>query len=202
MSDSSEALLELLRRCTVRFSGASQGTGFFVAPGMILTCAHVVEDMRGKVARINIEWDGKPYPATILEYRAAPYPDLALLRVELGDHPCVYLDGVIEVRDLLYTYGYTDDYPRGDSATFEYEGPTGSPPLLKFKEGQTRPGLSGSPLLNQCTGAVCGMVKLTRGRDNSLGGRAIPYATILAELDELFGLQQRFHHAYRGWAIA
>jgi len=133
MPDSSEALLEFLRNCTVRFSGASQGTGFFVAPGRILTCAHVVEDMRDRAAPIDIEWDGKPYPATILGYRAKPYPDLALLSVELGAHPCVYLDGAIEVGDPLYSWGYTDQYRNGDSATFEYEGPIGAQPFLKLK---------------------------------------------------------------------
>lgn len=105
MPDSSEALLALLRRCTVRFSGASQGTGFFVAPGQILTCAHVVEDMRDKAAPIAIEWNGKPYYPTIPDdrhYRAKPYPDLALLRAELGAHPCVYLYEAIEVGDPLY----------------------------------------------------------------------------------------------------
>jgi hypothetical protein len=183
-----------------RFSGASQGTGFFVAPGRILTCAHVVEDMHDKAAPIDIEWDGKPYPATILDYRAKPYPDLALLQVKPGDHPCVYLNGAIEVGDTLYSYGYTDEYPDGDSVTAKYEGPSGgASSLLKFKEGQVRPGLSGSPLLNQRTGAVCGIVKRTRARETDLGGRAIPCATILAELDELSGLQQRFHRADPGW---
>ncbi len=37
-------LYELLRRCTVRLSASGiQGTGFFVAPDLILTCAHVVK---------------------------------------------------------------------------------------------------------------------------------------------------------------
>lgn len=198
MPDKSEALLELLRRSTVRFSGASQGTGFFVAPGRILTCAHVVEDMR-EGTPIPIEYDGRTHSATILEYRAKPYPDLALLRAELGDHPCVYLYGAIEVGDRLYSWGYTDQRRGGDSATFEYEGPSADPHLLKLKAGQARPGLSGSPLFNQRTGAVCGVVKSTRDRDTDLGGRAIPYETILGELPDFPGLQESFHRGDRRW---
>lgn len=199
MPDSSEALLKLLRRCTVRFFGTSQGTGFFVAPGRILTCAHVVENMPDRAAPIDIEWDGKPYAATILGYRAKPHPDLALLQVELGPHPCVYLEGAVEVGDRLYSCGYTDQYPDGDSATFEYEGPIGAQPFLKLKAGQARPGLSGSPLFNRRTGAVCGIVKSTRDRTTDLGGGAIPCATILAELGDLASLQERFHRADRSW---
>lgn len=39
-----KALTDLLNRCTVKLSvpGKGHGTGFFVAPGLILTCGHVV----------------------------------------------------------------------------------------------------------------------------------------------------------------
>lgn len=42
----SQDLDDLLRRCTVRLrvpQDESQGTGFWKAPGLLLTCAHVVE---------------------------------------------------------------------------------------------------------------------------------------------------------------
>src|SRR5262245_34980271 len=42
-----DRLLQLLQRCTVRIdAGDEQGTGFFVAPGLLLTCDHVVCDAR------------------------------------------------------------------------------------------------------------------------------------------------------------
>ena len=36
-----------LRRCTVKIdvAGAPKGTGFFVAPGHVVTCAHVLESL-------------------------------------------------------------------------------------------------------------------------------------------------------------
>ena len=65
------------------------------------------------------------YSGRIVVFLAKPYPDLALLQCDaLQDHPCVYLHADIALHDSLYSYGYTDEYPRGDSATFEYEGPT------------------------------------------------------------------------------
>jgi hypothetical protein len=56
----------------------------------------------------------------------------------------VYLEESVQPEDKLYCYGYTDNFPKGESVTFECEGFTGdNPPLLKFKHGQTPYGLSG-----------------------------------------------------------
>jgi hypothetical protein len=40
-----QTLYDLLQDCTVKIptSGQGWGTGFFVAPGQLLTCAHVVQ---------------------------------------------------------------------------------------------------------------------------------------------------------------
>lgn len=198
-----QSLYELLRRCTVRVSFAkkTQGTGFFVAPGLILTCAHVVEEAQKSGAVVDAYWNSQSYPAQIKELRATPYPDIALLQVNLTDHPCVYLSEEAKPFDRLYCYGYPDDYPNGDSATFDCEGWTDDQqPLLKLKQGQVRPGLSGAPLLNIPTGRVCGIVKRTRNRDTDLGGRAVPTKTVLREFGQLAALQQEFHQRLKDWA--
>jgi Trypsin-like peptidase domain len=197
MEPASHALDEWLRRCTVRVeSGSGHGTGFFVALGRVLPCAHVVEDAHKKTTPVKVyyAWQDRQYLADIVTCLPTPYPDLAVLRVEIQDHPCVYLHAEADLRDHLYTYGYTDDYPDGDSATFEYEGPAGEEAqLLKLKIGQARPGLSGAPLLNLRTGGVCGIVKSTRDRSLDLGGRAVPISVILAHLSDLAAWQQTFH---------
>jgi hypothetical protein len=172
MEHSSHDLLDLMRRCTVRVShGSGHGTGFFVAPGFLLTCAHVVEAAHTHASPVEVRWDQRSWRSQIVTFLASPYPDLALLHIEdVQDNPCVYLHRDVNVGDDLYSYGYTDDYPNGDSATFEYEGPTGTEqPLLKLKAGQARPGLSGAPLLNLHTGGVCGIVRTSRDRESDLG---------------------------------
>jgi len=65
--------------------------------------------------------------------------------------------------------------------------------------GQVRPGMSGSPLLNQRTGKVCGIVKFTRDRSFDLGGGAIPTHVILEQFPQLRDLQQEFHGGDRRW---
>ena len=51
---------ELLKLCTVKLSVPGKvgwGTGFFVAPGKILTCAHVVKDAGGQPVKVC--WQGQ-----------------------------------------------------------------------------------------------------------------------------------------------
>src|SRR5689334_7297995 len=119
------SLYELLHDCTVKVtvSGEHKGTGFFVAPRLVLTCAHVVEAAHQQEnIPVEISWRGQVIPAQIYEFRDVSYPDLALLQIKVPDHPCVLLHGGAEPFSLLYTYGYARDESQGASATFENEG--------------------------------------------------------------------------------
>ncbi|WP_405596718.1 trypsin-like peptidase domain-containing protein [Streptomyces sp. NBC_01410] len=178
-----------LRVSTVKVLTGVQGfgTGSFVGPGLVLTCAHVVERAVTSGESITIVWQYKEYTGQVVSFRDRPYPDLALLSVtSLRSHPVIELHHEIELGDLLYAYGYTDLYGEGDSLTTEYEGVTGVHlPLLKLKAGQVRPGMSGAGILNLRTGAVCGITVATRDRGSDLGGRAIPTRTVLSEFPGL-----------------
>jgi tetratricopeptide (TPR) repeat protein len=187
---------DLLHQCTVKLTlpSGGWGTGFFVAPEWILTCAHVVQKANGEP--VQVRWQNQENWAKAVVERSllSPY-DLALLRVTLptdANPPCVYLDEEILSRDPLYLFGYPDlDFPNGCPVTFNSEGLTGDEPeLIKFALGQVRPGMSGSPLLNQRTRKVCGIVKFTRDRSSDLGGGAIPTRVILEQFPQLQELQQ------------
>ena len=53
-----ENLENLLRSCTVRvLGGPAPGAGFFVAPGTVLTCAHVIGD--NSSLTVLWEWCGR-----------------------------------------------------------------------------------------------------------------------------------------------
>lgn len=198
----SSALFEQLHGCTVRVvvcpgEGETWGTGFFAARGRILTCAHVVV-VSGRIS--DDIWifheDGRSAHVTVESENlfASDYPDLALLNVDLArypafqDHPCVTLHPAVRPHDDVYTYGfgYTKTRRPGASMTAEVEGwaqPGGQTDrpekLIQLKQGQVLPGLSGAPLLNLRTGAVCGVVKATRDNLTDLGGWAIPARTVL-----------------------
>lgn len=202
-----QTLYELLADCTVRIlSGGASGTGFFVAPGQVLTCAHVIANaQQGGVQKLPIKvfWKGQEYSAQIVAFRDPDYPDLALLQAPISDHPCVLLQGGAEPFIELYTYGYTGSDSPGASTTFACEGWAGDNyELLKFKEGQVVPGMSGSPVLNRQTGNVCGIIQFTRDRNNALGGKAMLAKVVLREFPELEEKQRQFHQQDRRWTSA
>jgi DNA polymerase III delta prime subunit len=199
-------LYDQLVRCTVRLTlpgGRDQGTGFFVAPGLVLTCAHVVE---GPDKAVDVHWTGGTIPGRVIpDYFRPENIDLALLRVELDDHPCVLLHEPYTLRDEMVAFGYPLNSTKCEAVTVACEdwkrdqGVSPDPPDLKFKQGQVQPGLSGAPLLNLQTGGICGVVHKTRDRASDLGGRALPTALVLERYDFLIGLQKAFHSRDRTW---
>ena len=209
-----QRLDELLQLCTVKITVPGQagwGTGFFAAPGLILTCAHGVKALKpNATAEISWRQEGLAEAAiacagTACMVELIPELDLALLRTsspQTADLPCVYLDGEFHLNDNFYTYGYSDRFPDGTSVTSQCEGDAleNGEPLILFKSGLIRPGLSGSPLLNLRTGKVCGMVKFTRDRSIDLGGGAIPSSVILQQFEALTDHQQAFHQQDARWS--
>lgn len=194
-------LEEFIQSCTVKLSidgAGGWGTGFFVAPGLILTCAHVVKS--ASVQAIKVCWRRQTDFAIATvdrnHFLLAPY-DIALLRFKpvVSDLPIAPLDKDIRPDDSIYTYGYPDEegFSDGYPVTGLCEGFAGiDPQLIKFKAGQVRPGLSGSPLVNQRTGKVCGVVRKTRDRNFDLGGLAIPVQVIFSQWCDLEDLRACF----------
>ncbi len=199
-----QSLYELLRHCTARVSVSGKtgyGTGFFVAPGLLLTSAHVIRTTQFPTDEVQVFWDRQSYHAQITRVVDDVGIDLALLRVDFTSHPCVLLAKGVLPFDNLYSYGYPDIRPGGEPATFILEGKVGDQEeQLKFKNGQVRPGLSGSPLLNVRSGYVCGVIQHTRGRNSEeLGGRAIPVSIVFQVFPEVEILQRQFHRIDQRW---
>ncbi|GHO50082.1 trypsin-like peptidase domain-containing protein [Ktedonospora formicarum] len=218
-----QTLRAFLRQCVVSlFMGeTSLGTGFFVAPGYILTCAHVVrqayESGRTLLAYSSMgtslgEARIERYEYSVVHNQLLPhdpqaseiYPDLALLRIALTTHPCVYLDTrAIMEKDELSSCGFNEKrFAGGDEVAFVAEGKSWLDErryLLKLREGQAQHGLSGAPLLHTRNGTVCGVMQQTRGSQSDVGGRAIPTRAVLEALPELVALQQLAHQEDSRW---
>lgn len=194
-------LEDLLRQCSVRVHGrvgkSHAGTGFFVAPGYVATCAHVVAAVGDPVSIIL--HNGETLAATVCErridndYEPRDWPDLALLAVkdsEASHRDYAVLDADVREGDTLFSWGFPEKYPDGDSLTVVYEGPfeaSGYTQLLKLKQGQVQWGYSGAPLLNKRTGAICGFIKSTRDFAQDLGGRAVSVSLLLESLSNRIG---------------
>ncbi|NJR60645.1 MAG: trypsin-like peptidase domain-containing protein [Cyanobacteria bacterium CRU_2_1] len=194
-----------------------RGTGFFVAPGLLLTCAHVVYDAPEQKVEVFWPKNKTTHLATVCgipsnipsEFKAF---DVALLKIEepIPEHLCVYLDAAttpgdedIKSNDLFFSYGYLEDYPSGAGVTAESEWFTGDdPPLIKFKDSKIQGGLSGGALLNLRTGRICGIVKETRSKIFPEGGGAVPISVAYQQflhLVDLNKLQKDFHQRNDTW---
>jgi hypothetical protein len=85
----------LLERCTVQVHGSNfAGTGFFIAPGLVLTCAHVLKDAGPRPSLLcegqNLQVaETKRIPAEAGKGDFYSFPDLGLVRIE--DPPSVRL---------------------------------------------------------------------------------------------------------------
>ncbi|MFC4536846.1 trypsin-like peptidase domain-containing protein [Sphaerisporangium dianthi] len=186
-----------------------EGTGFFAAPGLVVTCAHVVAPAdRPPPAFVEAVWGELSLDLEVVpgRVRAAVRggPDLALLRTPPDlEHPFVSLSEAAEPGDELWIYGYPSGRYRGGEPVRAFcEGVSvraGATRLLRVAGGRASPGHSGAPVLNWRTGSVCGVVRL----DELVEGdtpvvRLVPAAAILAAFPEVGGAQ-RSNTANRAW---
>ncbi|MFF3863640.1 tetratricopeptide repeat protein [Streptomyces sp. NPDC002209] len=189
-----------LRRYVVRIDRADDGrvlgTGFFVAPGWVVTCAHVVFDASQgtEVDQVLLVPDSSlrssPVPAVVKARSEPPqgtalwpFPDLALVRLDSElDHPCVRVYPGDPIGGECHAWGFPRRehgvIPPGSPASFHFEGVEGDG-YFKLKAGQAAPGLSGAPLLCPGRRAVVGVVSATRDADSDLGGWASPLQALL-----------------------
>ena len=92
---------DFLVDCTVRVeSSGRRGTGFFIAPGLVLTCAHVIEDAASgdyTPSGADIHWGGGQYAARVVRY-GGPVPapilpfwkrTLRIIHARICLSPCV-----------------------------------------------------------------------------------------------------------------
>ncbi len=163
-----EKSIECLKNSTVKISTSTdRGTGFFVDNNLIITCYHVIKDV--KYDNIKIEINGTSITPAKIDKNEEQ--DIALLEVDFNSKNFVAIDSNLITQDKCKSFGYS--YIEGEPVTFEYEGTDGDG-YLKFKGGQFEPGLSGGAILNLRTLRVCGIVKATRDKTTSLGGFGIP----------------------------
>ena len=181
--------------------GRHAGSGFFAAPGVVVTCHHVLRlgDLSSDEAGASVSVispTGVAY--RVLDTRElSEEDDLAILRVEPAHtHAFVLLDTGFRVRDAFATFGFPEGHPDGAASTLVAQGWTEVDRILDVADAGVGRGMSGCPVLNQRTGAVCGI--LTRGSAHpGSGGHVISVRRLYALSPPLSSANFRHHTTRR-----
>jgi hypothetical protein len=195
-ADPAEILVPLAIEATVRIHGAGpgnpfRGSGFFIAPNWVLTCAHVAlagqeEPVAAAARRVSVGY-GDKLLAGVVEWAEPdghpgtgrwPAPDLALIRMlDVVDHPCVWLTERTAKGYTTNQVAFFGWVPM-DGEVMSYNGRctisgqlgAGSGGILKLSNDDEMPqGLSGGPVVDLVRGEVIGVLKARRtGQDGGL----------------------------------
>ena len=216
-----EVLKRLTDDCTVEVltdGGITGGSGFFIAPGVIVTCAHVVASGdRVTATRATVTWRGRSYrgqvdakPPRKGPARVWAYPDLCVITLDEVPprQPHVVLGELRETdTSEIYVGGFNHVY---DSTATGFQG---TPGMLAGPQGlgrrrvrgivqcQLAPGMSGGPVLDPRRGVVCGMIKCQRKKDSSMGGLVIPAGGLREEFAHAWQANQEAAHHNDEWSL-
>ena len=196
-------------RIGIDIVGASDegGSGVWIAPGTVLTCAHVVPV--GHNSKVQVGWRGHILIGTVSEQVPDtpagglwPYPDLAVIFVEdAPDHPCAWLSEAAPVRELV-AFGHSAALGEGlrPAEIVGWNGGShayGTGQFWQFKGNELVPGMSGGPVLDLATGAVCGILSVTIGEGADRGGYIVPIEALrclsVQRRQDLFIAHDKFH---------
>ncbi|MFD9005033.1 trypsin-like peptidase domain-containing protein [Streptomyces sp. NPDC059582] len=210
------SLTEALRETTVAitspgFHGGGPGvvgTGFFAAPDLVVTCAHVVPHH----TQVSGIWQDQQLTLDVvrtLPHKDGSGPDLALLR------PCdaprspswACLGGAYREDDSLWGWGYPKTaYRGGDALSFRTVGDSvhrHGADMIKVAGVQVFGGHSGSPVLNLRTGGVIGMLRGKEPREGDSdahhAARLIPTSAVLAAFPEVAKAQREAVTTNAAW---
>ncbi|WP_406092623.1 trypsin-like peptidase domain-containing protein [Streptomyces sp. NBC_01013] len=172
------------------------GSGFFIAPSWILTCAHVA--MRGEGGMVDVWFKGDRYSTELSEVPGEvvaampgarppgapgwPAPDLALIKLQRPvEHTCVYVsersEAMLRSREI-HCVGWAPSQGGGllkRSGVCVVKGAYGASDdaeqVVRLDGDWLEPGMSGGPVVDLVRGEVVGVIKSRL--DNHQGGTAV-----------------------------
>lgn len=180
---------QIIQEAAVRIGDVNEGgSGFFVAPGKILTCAHVISHLLRNHTNVSIQLrSGEELVCDHANIKLDYNNDLALLDVGTQNRPTLELGPIENVGDECYVWGFPNGTHRdGDSLLLTYEGPYGNNNAgLKFKDSRVSTGFSGAPVVSLKTQRVVGVLAITIDDRLPIGCRAVPTHIILRSFPSL-----------------
>ncbi|MEV7770261.1 trypsin-like peptidase domain-containing protein [Kitasatospora sp. NPDC086791] len=169
-----------------------RGSGLLLAPGIVLTAAHVAHRARnepfvtGPWGRAAAVHPVRLFPADPGNGRFHAFPDLALLTLATPvEPPPLILDtGEPPSGTAVSVAGFSPYTPaagvQADSLLLTVAGPAAG--YLRLTGDEVRDGFSGGVVSRLDTGAVCGVLKGSRDFDGVRGGWYTPLGALAAAL--------------------
>lgn len=160
----------LLQKSTLHISaddGPHTGTGFFVAPQHAITSANLVGRLRRRAGvsellptsgAISVLYEQQRSTARIVKF--VPELDLALLRVEVASHACIFIKETFDQSARLSCFGFSPGEKAGRvcfPTITGWDEPRQHIDLI-LPDATALTAFTGAALLNRQTGGVCGMV--------------------------------------------
>jgi tetratricopeptide (TPR) repeat protein len=203
---------DLAARCAVAIYCHEDflGSGFLIAPGRVLTCAHVVAFC--EPGMLTIRWPGGELgercrlliPPSHGPGPTYASPDLALITVDsVPEQPFVWLaDYVPSAASTVACFGYSQSTPAAgpapDSVILQVAG-GGGDGLVRVQQGEIPAGMSGSLARDLRTQRVCGMIKASRDPQAARGGWLVPIPAIADHLGDTFQRNLAGHGPESPW---
>ena len=130
-------------------SGENRGTGFVIAPGFVVTAAHVLE--ASGAVKIKTR-----YRESATARRAYQHPalDLTLLQVDTGSMQPIPLATEPTALTQAWAIGFQEEQPRATASEGVYRYQNGN---TGYTTAEVWPGQSGGPVIN-CEGVI-GMIR-------------------------------------------
>ncbi|MFJ8464975.1 VMAP-C domain-containing protein [Streptomyces swartbergensis] len=174
----------------IELRGRVAGAGFLVAPGTVLTCAHVVGDGEGLTVTFTERPGSPPVPARVVAHGGwtGSHTDLGDLAVLELDREMPIAPAALAPVDAahgtaprkLVVYGFPAGFDEGTLAEYRVTAPQ----LIKREWIQLEawhpggqplaPGFSGAAVTLADTGEVVGMVTAAAGTRDVRNGRMMP----------------------------
>ncbi|MFD5753476.1 trypsin-like peptidase domain-containing protein [Streptomyces sp. NPDC127033] len=195
--------------------GRTAGAGFLVQDDLLITCAHVVRNARvsaGERVSVHFPHAGQAARSTGIllaeGWRDPGMQDLAFIRLD-STPPGVGVMRLGSAADgrghRIWSYGFPAQAPSEGHFGYGQAGhllPVDGTPggLLQLTDSNDlATGFSGSPVVDETTGLVIGMITAIGPPDNHLKGLGIAYATPVQALREAWpGLIEREVCPYLG----
>ncbi len=150
------------------------GTGFIIAPGLLLTNRHVVEDVTGKAGdRFRLNWDpsiGKTPVYGELIARSG-HNDLALISFPDSTFSGIPIRSNVKTGEEILIIGYPRTDVLGNSITITKglisKVPTDDQPTI-ITDAIANPGNSGGPIIDEYGNAIGVLTWITKTLDQNL----------------------------------